>query len=79
MCQNKGMYLKVRARVKAGDEKIICKSDDHYEIWVKEPAERNLANIRIRQILAQELKVPEGTVRLISGHHSPSKIFSIKT
>ena len=32
---------------------------------------------RIQQLLAQKLGVPIGTVRLINGHHGPTKLFSV--
>jgi uncharacterized protein YggU (UPF0235/DUF167 family) len=46
-------------------------------ISVKEPAERNLANTRVREIIAARLGVLLGKVRIFTGHHSRSKIVSI--
>lgn len=72
------MYVKVKVTPEAKRESITRVSKDHYEIAVKEPAERNMANKRVRELVARHFKVPIGKVRLISGHHSPSKIFSIE-
>ena len=47
------------------------------EVAVKEKAERNLANRRVIELVAKHLKVPAGKIRIISGHHSPSKMLSI--
>lgn len=47
-------------------------------ISTKEPAEANRANTRVREVVAERLKVPLAAVRIISGHHSPSKMLSIK-
>ncbi len=71
------MYVKVK--VKAGSKKEIIKqkNKDTYLISVKEPAERNLANKRVCQIMAQSLGITSGNVRIISGHQSPNKILSI--
>lgn len=71
------MYIKVRATTKAREEKIEKKSPDHYNIWVKEPAEMNLANRRILELVAVEFGLPANKVRIINGHHSPSKILSV--
>lgn len=71
------MYIKVHAVPGAKKEKVTRISDERYDIAVREPAERNLANERIREILAREFTITTGLVRLISGHRSPHKIFSI--
>jgi len=71
------MYVKVRVIAGGKKEKVTKVSDDVYEMVVKEPAERNLANHRIRQILSEEYDVILGSVRIITGHHSQSKIFDI--
>lgn len=71
------MYIRVQATPRAKREQVIFDAPDQYRIFVKEPAERNLANTRIRELLARECQVSLHSVRLISGHRSPSKIFSI--
>ena len=53
------------------------KTRDHFEISVREAAERNLANGRVLELVARHFKLPVGKVRIISGHHSPSKILSV--
>lgn len=53
------------------------KTKDHFEVSVRELAERNLANRRIIELVARRFKLPVGKVRIISGHHSPSKILSV--
>lgn len=72
------MYIRVNAIAGAKKEKIQRVSEDRYEISVKEPAERNMANKRIKELLAVELNVSEGSLRMISGHTSPHKIFSVR-
>lgn len=53
------------------------KTKDHFEVSVRELAERNLANRRIIELVARHFKLPVGKVRIISGHHSPSKILNV--
>ena len=72
------MYVKVHANPGAKKESVTKENESVYQISVKEPAERNLANGRIRELLCQEFGLEKGRVRMISGHHSPNKIFSIE-
>lgn len=71
------MYIKVKVEAGSKKEKIGKLSDNRYEIKVKEPAERNLANTRIREIIADIYKANVKAVRIVSGHQSPSKILSV--
>jgi len=71
------MYIKVKVIVDAKKEMITKKSKDHFDIFVMEPAERNMANKRVIELVRDYFKVYNGEVRIVSGHHSPSKIISI--
>ncbi len=71
------MHIKVRVTPKAKKEKVEKEGDTLYCVTVKEPAEQNLANRRTQELLANELGLQKGKLRLISGHHSPVKVFSI--
>ena len=70
------MYVKVRVTPGAKKEKVE-KKGDRWDMWVCQKAERNQANARIKEILSQLYKTSLNKVRIISGHRSPSKIFSI--
>ena len=72
------MYVRVNATPEAKKEHVERLASDRYAISVREPAERNLANGRIRELLARELGVLEGAVKLVSGHRSRHKIFSVR-
>ncbi len=71
------MYVSVRVVAKAKQEKVEELPQGRLKIWVKEPAERNLANRRVTELVAGHLELPLAKIRLISGHRSPSKIFSV--
>ncbi len=73
------MYIKVRVVASARKEEITEESVDHFLIKVKEPAKQNLANTRVRQIIASRFNVPIPKVRVINGHHSPSKLLVVDT
>ena len=71
------MYIKVRVTAGAKKEMVQKISDTHFKISVREKAENNLANKRVLAIIASRYAVSIGKVRIISGHHSPSKILSV--
>lgn len=71
------MYVQVRVLAGQKKERVEKKSDTQYVISVKEKAEQNLANRRIIAILASEYGISEESIRIVSGHHRPSKIFSL--
>lgn len=71
------MYIRVIAHPLAKKEKMVEKKTDLLEIWLREPAERNLANKRILEIVARHFEVPHSKIRIISGHTSPRKMLSI--
>lgn len=69
------MYLKIKVTPDSKKEKVEKLSDDSWHIWVKVSAENNLANGRILELIREAH--PNTFVRIVSGHHSPSKIVSI--
>ncbi len=71
------MYISVRVLAGAKEEKVELLANDRLKIVVKQPAKQNLANRRVLELVARHFALPAAKVRLISGHRSPSKIFSV--
>ena len=71
------MYVKVKVLAGVRKEKVSRIDATNFEMYVKEPAKQNLANQRVREILANEMKVNPKKLKLVTGHHSPSKIFDV--
>ena len=71
------MYVKVRVIAGAKQERVEEKDSETLLISVKEPAARNLANARVMELVGEWYKVPTKQVKMVSGHHSPSKIVSL--
>lgn len=69
------MYIKIKVIPSSKKEKVEQLKDDEYRMWIQEPAENNLANSRVITICRGLF--PNTAIRIISGHHSPSKILSI--
>lgn len=71
------MHIKVRVKTGAKNESVRKASDIHFEISVREKPENNLANRRVIALVAMHLGVPAVKVRIIKGHHQPSKMLSV--
>lgn len=71
------MYIRVRVAADAKRESFDQNSEDSFLVSVKEPAEQNLANKRVLELVAAHFRITPKQIRVISGHHSPGKILSI--
>ncbi|MEK9182082.1 MAG: DUF167 family protein [Patescibacteria group bacterium] len=70
------MYIKVRVFAGSKKEEFKKISKTHFEARVREKAERNMANRKIIDLVRRHFGAV-GDVRIINGHHSPSKILSV--
>ncbi len=71
------MFIRVRIFPNAKREELVKKKPTVFDIYVKEKAERNLANNRCREILANYFAVPVSAIRIVNGHHERTKLISI--
>lgn len=73
--------MHVQVKVKAGARKEIVRevAPTRLEISVREKAENNEANERVIAIIAARYSVRTKDVRMVKGHRSPSKMFTIST
>ena len=71
------VYIKVRVTPGSKRESLEETGENTYTVLVKEPAKQNRANTRVRELLAHHIGVEPKRLRLVSGHRSPSKIFSV--
>ena len=72
-------YIHVKVSAGAGKESFKKKSVDHFLISVREKAERNMANNRVLELVAEHFKIPKNKVRIVNGHRSPSKLLIIES
>lgn len=70
------MYIKVFVTPGARRETVEEKGET-LVIAVREPAQGNRANNRVREIVAARVGKPMGKVRIFTGHHSRAKMISI--
>jgi len=71
------MYSKATVTPGARKETIQATGEHTFTITVRESAQQNRANTRVRELLAQHFNVPVQQVRIVTGHRSRSKIVSI--
>jgi uncharacterized protein YggU (UPF0235/DUF167 family) len=74
-----GMYI--HATVKAGmkRESLEKLKEGYFAVSVRQKAERNEANARVMELLADHFNVAVGKIRIVNGHRSPSKLILIQT
>jgi uncharacterized protein YggU (UPF0235/DUF167 family) len=70
-------YIHVKVTARARKEVVERKDEDHFLISVREKAERNMANTRVLELVAEHFKVPVSRVRIINGHQHSSKLLII--
>jgi uncharacterized protein YggU (UPF0235/DUF167 family) len=71
------MYIRVSVSARAKREVFKKVKNDSFLASVKEPPEQNQANRRVLELVAGHFGILPKQIRIISGHHSPSKIFSV--
>jgi len=71
------MYIHVTVHTKTKKEYVINLKTGYFEVWIKEPAERGLANKKVLEVLRNHLKI-KGQMKIVSGHHHPKKMISIE-
>jgi len=71
------MLIKVKVFPGAKKEEVIKKSENSFEIKIKEKPIKGQANKRVFEILSSYFKIPKSKIRLIKGFKQRNKIFAI--
>ncbi len=71
--------MDINVRVKTGkkENRVIKNDFADYEVWVKSPPIRGLANKELIKVLAAHFNVKEYDLRIIKGLTSPFKILRL--
>lgn len=69
--------VKVRVTTGARKERFEETAENTFSISVREKPERNAANTRVCALIARYYKIPVKAVRIVSGHHSKSKLIGV--
>ena len=71
------MRIKVRVTPKARREHFEKMGESDFTASVKEPAEGNLANSRVQQLVAEHFNLPVTSVRFLTGMRAKVKTFDV--
>jgi uncharacterized protein YggU (UPF0235/DUF167 family) len=72
------MYIHVTVTAGARKESIKETKPNYFTISVREKPERNMANKRILELIAEHFGISASRVRITNGHRHPSKLLVIE-
>jgi len=58
-------------------EKFVVIEQNTFEVYVREPAQHNMANTRVRELMARHFKEPLANVVIKTGHRARKKTLAI--
>jgi len=71
------MFIRIKVFPGSKKEEVIEKSENSFEVKIREKPKRGEANKRLILVLASYFKVPKSKIRLIKGFRQRTKIFEI--
>ncbi len=71
------MLIHVKIKPDSKEDKIVEKNETSFIVYVKEPAEDNRANKRLIELMAEKFNIIKSKIKIVTGHHAPSKILDI--
>jgi hypothetical protein len=72
------MLVKIKVFPSSKNREIIKKSEDSFDIKVKEKPKNNEANLAVFEVLAEYFHIKHSQILLIKGAKERNKIFEIK-
>ncbi|MBI2042728.1 MAG: DUF167 domain-containing protein [Candidatus Nealsonbacteria bacterium] len=71
------MLIKVKVFPGSKKEEVLKKTEDSFEVWVKEKPVMGLANKAVIDALARYFSTSAANVRLVRGFRERNKVFEI--
>lgn len=71
-------HIKVKVHPLSKKELFIEKGTDLFEVYLREPKEKGLANKRLLDLLCEELRPKPKILKIVSGHLSQSKTIKVE-
>lgn len=71
------MLIHVKIKPDSKKDEVIMKNNASFIVSVREEAKENKANYAMLLLLAEHLDVPVSILRIVTGHHAPSKIIEV--
>ena len=69
-------HIRVKVTADAARESVSSKKGVLH-IFVKEPAQGNMANRRVVQLVAKHTGTSPSHVKIVAGHHAPNKTLAV--
>lgn len=70
----KETLIKLKVHPDSKESRVLCRSKDSYELWVRSLAEDGLANREALMLLAKALHKNYECLHIVKGSHMPHKI-----
>lgn len=70
------MQIRVKVFPSSKKERFVKNEDDTFDIYVREPAQNNMANARVRHLIAEHFNVENAIIQ--TGHRTRRKILVLK-
>ena len=71
------MFIHIKVHPESKEHKISRTSDTSFDVFVRTKAEQNKANHDALALVSAYTHVPLHKIRIVTGHHSPSKILEL--
>lgn len=71
------MKITIKVKTKAKEEKVVETGDNNFEVHVKQIPEKGKANIAVIKLLAKHFKIPQNSIRIITGKTNSHKVVEI--
>ena len=71
------MLFHVKIEPESKEDSVTQKNKTSFLVKVRDEAKENKANYKMLFLLAKHFKIEKNKLRIITGHHSPSKILEI--
>ncbi|MEI6479115.1 MAG: DUF167 family protein [bacterium] len=71
------MLIHAKVETESKKEEVLEKNKTSFVVKVKDEAKENKANNKVLLLLSRHFNIEKNRLRIITGHHSPSKILEI--
>jgi uncharacterized protein YggU (UPF0235/DUF167 family) len=71
------MFIHIKVHPESKENKISRTSDTSFDVFVRTKAENHKANNDALMLVSAYTHIPLRKIRIVTGHHSPSKILEL--
>lgn len=71
------MHIKVTVHPDTAEDKVVATAEDEFDVWTQAPARDGQANRQTVALVAAELSLSSGQLKIVKGGHRPNKILKV--